>query len=66
MKSKNSISIIENNKISFLKIAIKEGIESGINKNFNPKKHLEFLKSQKIKNEPQSKINTTIHRSKKL
>ncbi len=49
MKSKNSISILENNKISFLKIAIKEGIESGINKNFNSKKHLEFLKTQKIK-----------------
>ena len=49
MKSKNPISILENNKISFLKITINEGIESGIDKNFNPKKHLEFLKSQKTK-----------------
>ena len=30
-----------------LKIAINEGIESGIAENFNPINHLEFLKSKK-------------------
>ena len=37
----------EENKIIALKKAINEGIESGIVKDFNPKKHLEFLKEQK-------------------
>ena len=37
----------EENKVIILKNAIKEGIESGIAKNFNPKKHLESLKAEK-------------------
>ena len=37
----------EENKVIILKTAIKEGIESGIAKNFNPKKHLESLKAEK-------------------
>ena len=37
----------EENKVIILKNAIKEGIESGIAENFNPKKHLESLKAQK-------------------
>ncbi len=39
----------EENKVRALKSAIKKGIESGIAKNFNPKKHLENLKATKIK-----------------
>ena len=37
----------EENKVIILKNAIKEGIESGIAKDFNPKKHLESLKAEK-------------------
>ncbi len=37
----------EENKITILKKAIREGIESGTAENFNPKKHLEFLKAKK-------------------
>ena len=37
----------EENKVIILKNAIKEGIESGISENFNPKKHLESLKAEK-------------------
>jgi antitoxin ParD1/3/4 len=37
----------EENKIIALKKAINEGIESGIAENFNPKQHLESLKSKK-------------------
>jgi len=37
----------EESKIIALKIAINEGIESGIAENFNPTNHLKFLKSQK-------------------
>jgi antitoxin ParD1/3/4 len=37
----------EETKLITLKKAIEEGIESGIAKNFNPKKHLESLKAQK-------------------
>lgn len=37
-------------KIIALKKAISEGIESGIAKNFNPKRHLENLKAAKKKN----------------
>lgn len=40
----------EENKVRVLKNAIKEGIDSGRAKNFNPKKHLETLKAKKIKN----------------
>ena len=40
----------EENKIVVLRKAIKEGFESGLVKNFNPKKHLEKLKSTKRKN----------------
>ncbi len=38
----------EESKIIALKNAINEGIESGIAKDFNPKSHLEFLKTKKI------------------
>ncbi|WP_310379063.1 type II toxin-antitoxin system ParD family antitoxin [Flavobacterium sp.] len=37
----------EENKVIILKNAIKEGIESGIAENFNPKDHLESLKAGK-------------------
>jgi antitoxin ParD1/3/4 len=37
----------EESKIIALKKAINEGIESGIAKDFNPKKHLESLKAKK-------------------
>ena len=37
----------EENKITALKKAINEGIESGNAKNFNPKQHLESLKAKK-------------------
>jgi antitoxin ParD1/3/4 len=37
----------EENKIIALKKAINEGIESGIAENFNPKQHLESLKTKK-------------------
>ena len=40
----------EEDKIKALKNAIQEGIDSGINKSFNPKKHLEILKASKQKN----------------
>lgn len=40
----------EENRIKALKNAIQEGIDSGIAKNFNPKKHLESLKKSKRKN----------------
>lgn len=34
----------EENRVTTLKAAIQEGIDSGIAKNFNPKKHLKTLK----------------------
>ena len=37
----------EENKLSVLKKAINDGIESGIAKDFNPKQHLESLKVKK-------------------
>ncbi len=40
----------EENKIQILKNAIHEGIESGIAKNFDAKKHLAALKADKQKN----------------
>ncbi len=40
----------EESKIVALNFAIKEGIESGIAKNFNSIKHLESLKANKKKN----------------
>ena len=40
----------EENKIQILKNAVQEGIDSGIAKDFNPKTHLESLKS-KMKND---------------
>jgi len=40
----------EENKITALKGAIQEGINSGTAKNFNPKKHLESLKASKKRN----------------
>ncbi len=40
----------EENKIIALKNAINQGIESGINENFDPKKHLDFLNANKLKN----------------
>ena len=39
----------EENKIIALKNAIQEGIESGIDKDFDPQKHLESLKAKKSK-----------------
>ena len=36
----------EENKIQILKNAIQEGIDSGIAEDFNPKKHLEDLKTR--------------------
>ena len=40
----------EENKIQALKKAIREGIDSGVAKNFDPKKHLANLKAGKRKN----------------
>jgi antitoxin ParD1/3/4 len=40
----------EENRIIVLKEAIIEGMESGIARNFNPKKHLENLKAKKQRN----------------
>ncbi len=40
----------EESKIVALKQAIQEGFDSGLAKNFNPKKHLERLKAAKEKN----------------
>lgn len=37
----------EENKITALKKALNDGIESGIAENFNPKHHLESLKTKK-------------------
>ena len=36
----------EENKVQILKNAIQEGIDSGIAVDFNPKKHLEYLKAK--------------------
>lgn len=40
----------EENKVQALKNAIQEGIDSGIAKSFDAKKHLEALKVNKMKN----------------
>ena len=40
----------EENKIKVLRIAITEGINSGIARDFNPKKHLKALKANKRPN----------------
>lgn len=40
----------EEAKIAALKGAIQEGINSGISKNFDPKKHLQSLKATKKRN----------------
>lgn len=40
----------EENKVQALKNAIEEGINSGVAKNFDAKKHLAILKSAKRKN----------------
>ncbi len=40
----------EENKIIALRNAIQEGINSGVAKDFDPKKHLELLKSKKKTN----------------
>ena len=40
----------EEDKILALRNAIQEGINSGVAKDFDPKKHLEFLKSKKKAN----------------
>jgi antitoxin ParD1/3/4 len=37
----------EENKVIALKNAIEEGLESGIVEDFNPQKHLDYLKSNK-------------------
>ena len=41
----------EEGKITLLKSALQEGIDSGIAKDFNPKKHLQKLKAIKRKND---------------
>jgi antitoxin ParD1/3/4 len=40
----------EENKVKALKKAIQQGLDSGIVKNFNAKKHLKALKEKKRKN----------------
>lgn len=40
----------EENRIVALKAAIKEGIDSGIEKDFNPAKHLQTLKAKRKRN----------------
>ncbi|MGI8600975.1 MAG: type II toxin-antitoxin system ParD family antitoxin [Chitinophagaceae bacterium] len=40
----------DENRIAALKNAIQDGIDSGISKRFNPKKHLEILKAGKKRN----------------
>ncbi|QNN44329.1 type II toxin-antitoxin system ParD family antitoxin [Pedobacter roseus] len=40
----------EENKIKILKEALQVGIDSGMVKDFDPKKHLEMLKAKKRKN----------------
>ncbi len=40
----------EENKIKILKEALQVGIDSGVVKDFDPKKHLEMLKAKKRKN----------------
>ncbi len=40
----------EESRIKSLKQAINEGIDSGIDKSFNPKTHLKYLKAMKNKN----------------
>ena len=40
----------EEGKVVALKMAIQEGFDSGLAKNFNAKKHLEMLKAAKQKN----------------
>ena len=40
----------EENKVAALKSALQEGINSGLARNFNPKKHLEGLKASKKQN----------------
>lgn len=37
----------EESRLSVLKTAIQEGIESGIAEDFDPKKHIEYLKARK-------------------
>lgn len=38
----------EENRISALKVALREGLESGIASNFEPQKHLESLKAKRL------------------
>jgi antitoxin ParD1/3/4 len=40
----------EENKVMALRAAIKEGVDSGIAKGFNAKKHLQTIKANKRKN----------------
>jgi len=40
----------EENKIKILREALQEGIDSGMVKDFDPKKHLEMLKAKKRNN----------------
>lgn len=40
----------EEDKLLVLRKAIKDGIDSGVAKDFNPKKHLTFLKNRKKNN----------------
>ena len=41
---------IEENKLIALKKAIDEGVNSGINSDFNPQNHLEMMKKKRKKN----------------
>lgn len=41
---------IEENKLIALKKAIDEGVNSGINSDFNPQNHLEIMKKKRKKN----------------
>lgn len=40
----------EEDKLLVLRKAIKDGMDSGVAKDFNPKKHLKFLKNRKKNN----------------
>jgi antitoxin ParD1/3/4 len=56
----------EENKVTALKNAIQDGIDSGIAHNFNPEKHLENLKSEKGKFGNHHFISTKAYLQKEL
>ena len=45
MIMRKNTSVVLENCISVLQNAIQEGLDSGVAVNFDPKKHLEFLKA---------------------